>query len=156
LRDFFARAVFQPAFILVTFIAWSVALVIFRAANIPTAWSIISAGFIDVSSEPALLLRGALSDGIVHKLVLAGGWEPVVYGEIGLLVAVSAVICWALPNTQEWMIDYDPVAIADNAPLANRRLRWQASPRSALITALLLSLSVLSLSSISRFIYFQF
>jgi hypothetical protein len=156
LKAFFGRSVFQPAFIALTFTAWSVALVVFRAVNMPTAWSIISGGFIDASTGPPLLLQDALSEGLMRQVSLASGWQSVGYGEIGLLMAVAAGICWALPNTQELLIDHDPVVIADNAPLAPRRLRWQPSPRFAVFTALLLGLSVLSLSSISRFIYFQF
>jgi D-alanyl-lipoteichoic acid acyltransferase DltB (MBOAT superfamily) len=156
LQALFSGPLFQPLFVLITFTAWSVALVIFRAEDMPTAWSIINAGFFDLSLQAPPLLGEALSDSLVRQLLLDSGWQPPAYTEIWLLVAVAAGICWALPNTQELLFDHDPVAIADNAPLAPHRLRWRPSPGFALFTALLLSVSVLSLSSISRFIYFQF
>jgi hypothetical protein len=48
------------------------------------------------------------------------------------------------------------VTIADNAPITPHRIRWQPRPVFAAFTALLLSMSLLNLSAISRFIYFQF
>jgi hypothetical protein len=70
---------------------------------------------------------------------------------------------WLLPNTQQWMARFQPsinVPEADLLPPAFprfwQRLQWQPTPAWALVTVGLAVISVLSLSRISEFLYFQF
>jgi D-alanyl-lipoteichoic acid acyltransferase DltB (MBOAT superfamily) len=152
----FGHPLLQPFYVLLTFSAWSIALVIFRAADMETAWTIIESAFVELSGQAPLMLSGAFSDSFLRQVLLWGDLQPAAYGEIYVLVAIAAGICWLLPNTQELLIDYEPVTIADNAPITPHRIRWQPRPVFAAFTALLLSMSLLNLSAISRFIYFQF
>lgn len=156
LQRLFGHAAFQPGFIFLTFTAWSIALVVFRATDTPTAWSIIQAGFVEFSTTAPMMLGATFESGFVRQVLLTAGWNPSDYTEIYAMMAAGLGICWLLPNVQELLIDYDPVAIADNAPITPPAIRWQPSLRFALLSAVLLSASVLSLTTVSRFIYFQF
>lgn len=156
LHGLFGHAAFQPLFVLITFTAWSIAMVIFRAFNIESAWTIINSAFLHISAEAPHILNNVFADGLTRQLALAVGLQPPAYSEIWILMGAAAGICWFLPNTQEFLIDYDPVSTADNAPLTRHYARWQPTLRSAALTAVLLGISILNLSSISRFIYFQF
>ncbi len=156
LQQFFGRALFQPIFILLTFTAWSLALVVFRASDMPAAWSIISAGFLESATAAPLMLDATFEGGLVRQMLSSAGLQSDGYSEILALMTVAGAICWLLPNVQQLLIDYDPVAIADNAPIEPPGIRWQPSTGFAIFTALLLGISVLSLTTVSRFIYFQF
>jgi hypothetical protein len=71
-------------------------------------------------------------------------------------VLLAGIVCWLLPNTQQLTASYQPVIVPDNNPLRPARLSWQAGPLSAVVTGLALGIALLGLSTISRFIYFQF
>ena len=156
LQTLASAPVLQPLFLLVTFTAWAIAFVLFRATDVGVAWSIIHSGFLDFSTQGGALLNGVLADSMVREASLWAGVSLPGYAEIYLLVAASAAICWLLPCTQELMADYSPVLVADNAPLRPGSFRWKPGFRYAALTAGLITVSILNLSTISRFIYFQF
>ena len=156
LQTIFGHRVFQPFYIALTFTAWSIALVVFRATDMPSAWSIIQSGFVDLSTAAPTILGGTFETGFFRQVLMTAGLQPSGYTEIYALMAAGIGICWLLPNVQELLIDYDPVTIADNSPLSPPAIRWQPSFGYAIFVAVLLSMSVLSLSTVSRFIYFQF
>jgi D-alanyl-lipoteichoic acid acyltransferase DltB (MBOAT superfamily) len=70
-------------------------------------------------------------------------------------------IVWGWPNTQEWMRNYKPVfeALVGKNELASAKPRWPAwrpTARWGATTAVIASLGVLGLSSVTEFLYFQF
>ena len=123
---------------LVTFVAVTVAWVFFRAGTLTTAVAILQGmtgmnGFI-FSSLPASL----------HGAVI---W-----------VLASLVICWFLPNLQEYMAHYQPAldSFYGGIKKARRWLRWEPSLWRAVIIAGMAIWAMLNLSQVSEFIYFQF
>lgn len=156
LQAFFGHRVFLPLFVLLTFTAWTIALTVFRADDIESAWLLIDIAFLDQSMQVAPLLSEAFADSFARKLLLAIGMDPAAYTEIYLLMFASAFICWALPNSQQFMGDYDPVVVTDRSPVPPARFRWSFGAPFAVLTASLLSVSLLSLTSVNRFYYFQF
>ena len=142
-QAFFEHRALQPLFILVTFMAWSVAMAFFRAADSATAWSIISASFPASSAESSTLVGGILFS-------MFGDYHAV-YS----LLLIAACVCWLLPNTQEF-IGGNAVIMEDKAAQSGVLIRWRPTALFAVLTVIMLSVSLLSLSSMSRFIYFQF
>jgi D-alanyl-lipoteichoic acid acyltransferase DltB (MBOAT superfamily) len=156
LQQVLASPLLVPLFVLLTFTAWTIAVVSFRAADLPTAWTMLSAGFLEFSGTAAPVLGEAFQDSFLSRVLPLLGLEHSSYGETWLLMGIAAAICWLLPNTQEFLGNYDPVIIADNAPLPPASISWRPGFAYALLTTVLLSCGLLGLSSISRFYYFQF
>jgi alginate O-acetyltransferase complex protein AlgI len=156
MRQLSSAAVLQPLFVLLTFSAWSIAFVVFRSVDIATSWTIISSAFVDISFAQPMLLEDVFNNALAGRLLAIADVQLAPYAIIYALMLAAAAICWLLPNTQEFLIDYNPVIIADNAPLQAAAIAWRPALRFAALTAVLLAVSLLSLSSISRFIYFQF
>ncbi|MEP5567758.1 MAG: MBOAT family O-acyltransferase [Halioglobus sp.] len=156
LEEFFKAALLQPLFILLTFTAWTIALIVFRADDLPSSWAIIQSAFLDINFSQPLVLEGMLEDGVLQRLLSFVRAPTGTYSTISITMLVAAIICWALPNTQELLIKYDPVIAPDNDPIKPSTLIWQPTLAYAVVTALLLAFSLMSLSSITRFIYFQF
>ena len=77
-----------------------------------------------------------------------------------LLLCMTMV--WALPNTREWMADYEPGLETYPQPESrwsreSRLGRWRPSVAWAAFTALLAFGSILAIQGrLSEFIYFQF
>jgi alginate O-acetyltransferase complex protein AlgI len=67
-------------------------------------------------------------------------------------IAALLAIVWLAPNTQQLLAKHEP-ALHEVAP---GRVSWQPTARWALIVAVIFVLSVLHLSQITEFIYFQF
>ena len=149
-------ALLQPMFVLITFTAWTIAVIVFRAEDVPSSWIIIQSAFVDINFSQPLILQETFNNGLLQRLLTFVGVPVVTYSEVSIVMLAAALICWALPNTQELMIKYDPVIIADNAPIKPAGMSWQPTFFYAVITALLLAASLMSMSSITRFIYFQF
>ncbi|MCA8961953.1 MAG: MBOAT family protein [Planctomycetes bacterium] len=87
----------------------------------------------------------------------AGGLTPMADAEIGngaLWVAAILPIALFTPNTQQWLAHYGPAESAVEP--WSRRWAWHPTPRWGVITATLLLISILRISSYSEFIYFQF
>ena len=119
------------------------ALVIFRAPDLATAGQILS------SMWGVSLLYGGTATAAVVQMDF--GWA------LPLIVLLSAVVLM-LPNTQEILRNYwvssDPEPLLETSFL--RRLLWTASPIWALVTAVILVLSVASIEGYSTFLYYQF
>lgn len=156
LRQTFDRPMFRPVFVLITFTAWSIAMAFFRAADLPAAWRIVQSAFINASTTPATVLNSELSDGIIARLAATTELPMAGYfGNYALLLA-AAILCWAMPNTQQFLSNYQPVLTPESTPVERGFVVWRPALRFAVLTALLLSISMLNISSLSRFIYFQF
>ena len=156
LREFFGAAIFQPLFIALTFLAWSVAMVVFRAADITSAWSIISAAFLKVDFDSPQILGGALSNDYLWLLVSRLGFPIAPYFEACVVMTVAGGTCWLLPSSQKFLANFEPVITPDGSTIKPGRIAWRPSWAYAALIALMFSISLLSISTYSRFIYFQF
>ena len=123
---------------LVVIIGW----VFFRATSFDAAWSILGA-------------MAGLDGFSMHT--------PFDIKQASLLVLAAWIVAWFLPNTQEFMGNFHPALFPEKdprpAPLAIPMLqnfRWRPSVLSATITAAVAVFSVLMMSRVSEFLYFQF
>jgi len=120
-----------------TFLAVVVGWVFFRAANIETAFavlrSMVGANGLEVSASS---IGGATATLVVGALLL---------------------IAWLAPNTQE-LVGYQGPTVGANDPRATLPPKgsWQPNLRWAVLIGGLSGLSIMSLSKVSEFLYFQF
>jgi len=140
----------------ITFLAVVVGWVFFRAENFDAALAVLRgmAGLNGVVLP--LEYQGALAPlaaaGIVFgKLVYGGAWP--------LLWLLLAVV-WFAPNSLEFLRHYRPalVRFPGRVPALARRTMfvWRPTVRWLLVTAILLLVSLMNMSKVSEFLYFQF
>jgi len=156
LHDLFAHRAFTPMFVLLTFLGWTVAMVFFRAVDTATAWSILAASAAGQNGVNPELLAGALQNGLISRVFSIADLPYSTYVASYVLLVAAGCICWLLPNSQQFLRDWGPVITAGGETPPPARFRWQPGYRYALLTALLLGISILNLADVSRFIYFQF
>lgn len=129
-----------------TFVAVVIAWVYFRADSLATAHSVL-AGMAG--------LNGTGLDGFIA----ATGAKPV---KVFKTIAIGLLIVWLLPNARQFMQRYKPTwnDLGERAgPEAGERpsrLAWQPSLAWALGFAVLLTVTLASMSHHSEFLYFQF
>jgi len=141
----------------VTFVAIVVGWVLFRAETIDGAMSILSGmaglnGLIIPEKYLGPLAPYAQNIGIeTTKLIYFSG-----FGQILFLVALF-VIVWFAPNTQEIMSEYSSSTSNDSAS-EKKQLKINFRPTTvwAFIISILFVAGLLSLNSVSEFLYFQF
>jgi D-alanyl-lipoteichoic acid acyltransferase DltB (MBOAT superfamily) len=147
----------HPASILLTTIAAALAFVVFRATSVESALAIVIPGFVPPGEAVAFHLQSTASDTLLGQLYLLLGLGDYRYLPVFTLLGICGFVCWFMPNTQQYMSRYDPV-IGDRYRSAATaiKLYWEPTAMSAVAVALLLGLGLLSLSSVTEFIYFQF
>lgn len=156
LQAVFAAPVFTPVYIALTFTCWSVAMIFFRASDMNSSWRILDAAFLGFRDAPEQALSGVFDASLLHQLTLAGGLGSPALAGVWLCLLAAALICWCLPNAQEFMVNCKTVLPADNRAIARPWLRWRPNVTFAILTGLVLGLSIMGMSHITRFIYFQF
>lgn len=126
----------------ITFLAILLSMLVFRAADFSSAWSVL---------HPLLGL-----DGLETQTRFAAT-------EAGAIIAIAWLIVWFFPNTQEFMGLYQPALFPERdpapAPLAIRALqqfRWRPTMFGGLVCAVVLVTSVLMMSRVHEFLYFRF
>lgn len=148
-----------------TFLAVIVGWVFFRAGDLSAASSILRsmAGLEGIALprqfEPLVhMLRGGTA--AVEWLGLSFTKLPHFSGSEDLwTLAILMLVVWWAPNTQQIMARVTPAldAVQD---ATNREcpqwLRWQPSPRWAVLATVLTVVSILHMSRVSEFLYFQF
>ncbi len=157
LEGFRESPLLTPVYILITALAWSLAFVVFRAADVHSAIAIVTPGFTQFSIQPTTTLQQPISESFLGQCFAAMGVGVGSYLPVYTLLAICAFICWFLPNTQQYMRRYDPVigeVYSDSPGLVG--MHWQPGWVTAGVMALLLSISLLSMSAVTEFIYFQF
>jgi D-alanyl-lipoteichoic acid acyltransferase DltB (MBOAT superfamily) len=157
-----------------TFVAVIVGWVFFRADNFSSALTMLHgmAGMNGVSLPTSL--ESSLSNLIPHQ-------ESVVFGELlplsklsiakgTVVLMIGLAIAWGLPNVREMFRCYRPVcediredgAISDTMQPPffikkfSRTFEWKPATGYAWVTAVLFAISVLGLTQVSEFLYFQF
>jgi hypothetical protein len=147
-----------------TFLSVVVAWVVFRADSFASA-EVILMGMTGSNGVTLPMSLMYLSDsafpggglgGVSFGGVFAGNATLTALGgsRVGLFLAVSAVIVWTLPNSQEWMHRYRPTW----QPVAGRRSRfdWRPTLRHGLIAGVVLAAAILGMNRTSEFLYYQF
>ena len=128
--------------VLLTFMAFVVALLFFKAETLSGAMNMLEAmsGFNGIPAlstiEPDMLVSTS-----------AFGW-------CGLL----ALICWTMPNTQEIMRRYQPAVNSDRYVDATAKgfITWRPTRKWAWVLALMFVVAVASMNRITEFLYFRF
>lgn len=139
-----------------TFLAVVVGWVFFRAQTTEGALRILCgmAGLNGISLPDAISWRiGPLAAWLAsHGVTFTpGGGSDFAMNYVWLTVLLPAV--FLAPNTQQLMSRFQP-ALGENIPTS--KLAWSADWRWGCIMALILAVSLLSLSRPSEFLYFQF
>jgi len=148
----------KTAAVFVTFLATVVAWVVFRADTIEHAWAILQA----MAGANGVTLPYRWLD----KLGAAGTWlarqgvqfqnTPTFGGGTQInWILICALIAFAAPNTQEILRSFRP-ALGVDPDGAAHWWRWRPARPWLAFAILAAGLAVLSLTSVSEFIYFQF
>jgi alginate O-acetyltransferase complex protein AlgI len=143
-----------------TFIAVVLAWVFFRADNVGGAVAIIKSmvgmnGFVLPSSYYDAM-------GPIGRFLgqIGISFAPVTGFSSSLVIWIIAllVICWFLPNVQEFMSNYKPAIDIFPGEIGTRhsKMRWEPSLLSAIVTSVIFIVAFLGLGHVSTFIYFQF
>jgi alginate O-acetyltransferase complex protein AlgI len=142
---------------LLTFLAWSLATNVFRSQDLATAIAITKPGFVAFTDVPGFVLTNALTESLPERLMLLVGLNASSYSVAYLMLGAAAAICWLLPNTQEFMHKYKPVIVSPGSePGAPAWISWRPSLAYACGFGAIFGLSLLMLSSVTEFFYFQF
>lgn len=145
-----------------TFIAVVVAWVFFRAESLDGAFAIVEGmvganGFYLKNSWVQNL--GPLSS-ILEQLGVQFTYKTLCLEKEGLAWATGLLlVVWFFPNTQQIMSGYNPDSktfSGETLPLRWKILEWRPNFVWASISAILVVYSILSLTQISEFLYFQF
>ena len=144
--------------VLITFLAVVVAWVVFRADNINTATAILKsmAGMNGYALPDVWLPKwGAFGQWLTRQGVHFSNTNALIKGGAINWMLVSLLIVWVAPNTQQMMVNFKP---ALNMPedSAAKRLLWQPSYAWLVASVVCTVLSILFISELSEFIYFQF
>jgi D-alanyl-lipoteichoic acid acyltransferase DltB (MBOAT superfamily) len=124
-----------------TFLAVVVGWVFFRADSLAAAFSML--GAMTEISEVRIGLSGEASSELPQAFLL-----------IGIAMALVGLV----PNTQE-LVGYEPYEAAhrpSRPPEAKAGWQWQPSAGWAILAGSMAAVSLLSLSKVSEFLYFQF
>jgi D-alanyl-lipoteichoic acid acyltransferase DltB (MBOAT superfamily) len=142
-----------------TFLAVVVAWVFFRAPTLDGAMRMLETmagrqGIAIPSGWPFadLATRVGIAVVSVGDLALYGGFQK------AWLVPLCFAIVILLPNSQTLMRRYAPALAPDRRTCLSgpRWIAWRMTPAWAVLTAVLLFVSLMSLSNVSEFIYYQF
>jgi len=144
--------------VLTTFLAVVVAWVVFRADNLNTAAAILKAmaGMNSLVLPDVWLTKfGAFGQWLSQQGVHFGNTKALVKSSAIQWIIVSLLVVWIAPNTQQMMANFKP---ALNLPEDNSatRLLWQPSYPWLVASIVCAVASILFISEISEFIYFQF
>jgi D-alanyl-lipoteichoic acid acyltransferase DltB (MBOAT superfamily) len=112
---------------------------LFRAANLPAAWHVLTA-------------MSGLGTGPV------AGSPFLVKSKFWIWLAALLALVWVMPNTMEIMGRQSPLAAGGaHEPMAARGgWQWKMTPRWACLAGLLLAFSILGLSHAGEFLYYNF
>ena len=148
----------------ITFLSVVMAWVLFRAAGFAAAKSILAGmmGFNGISLPRTVFsMLGGASDllvglGMTFEGSFAGGATLAGMSALpfAALLTVGLLIVWGLPNTQQFLGLAGDHARSGEPESA--LLRWRATPTFGVVIGILLAVSVLNLSKVSTFIYYQF
>lgn len=149
-----------------TFLAVVIGWVFFRADSFSSAITMLHgmAGMNGVSLPKSL--TGKLGQYFVGQDWVVFEGVKVEIKKAGMILSLGFLIIWFLPNVREIFSRYRPTCEDMNntnkALIANLvhkfdiALEWKATTGNMLATAFLLALSIMGLTQVSEFLYFQF
>jgi hypothetical protein len=145
--------------VLVTFVAVTVAWVFFRADTVSTGLEMVKGMFL--LNGFAFPLRYYEVLGPIGQMIEGIGVpiEPVMITLSSTVwLPVLLIICWFLPNVQEYMAAYRPSldSFDEDKMKMNRWFRWSPSLRGAFIITIVAMLGITALHNVHEFIYFKF
>jgi len=140
---------------LLTFLAITIAWVYFRAENLGTANEIVSSMF----GMNGIVWPGSSTPSFMREWLISIGWEfsPLRFfnGSRDLLVIFIVVTgVWLLPNSQDLVGKYRPAL--EQSKKKHYKIQWSPSTSWALVISFIALISILNLSKVSEFLYFQF
>lgn len=140
--------------VLLTFLAVTVAWVVFRADNLDTAMALLKAmagmnGFI--LPDAWLTKWGQTGQWLAQHGVPFGATNDLIMGGAINWIWISLLIVWFAPNTQQIMAGY-----TQDVAVSGKALLWQPTFGAALIVWLLGFIAIINLNKQSVFLYFQF
>jgi len=151
---------------LITFFAVVVAWVMFRAESLDGAINMYAGMFgsngvsLGASLEPILI---SFSESIsIVEINYDGMFKNGVFGSPRhgiLMLFIMLLIVWLAPNTYDWLKNEKPVLGLEDYLLENKSFRlitWKYNAAFAFLLALITVVCVISMSSPSEFLYFQF
>jgi hypothetical protein len=149
----------------ITLLAILIAWVLFRAENIDTFTTLLTDMVSSSSTEQLKLLYCCrrtefdflLNSGAFMQLPVGELWQIKFYQDL-VLLSMGALICLFLPNAMELFQRHQVAIDADSyvRPRTGTFMQWHASPLWATSFGILLFLSVMQLSQLAPFLYFQF
>ncbi|MGB7451270.1 MAG: hypothetical protein WBM36_03990, partial [Lysobacterales bacterium] len=142
-----------------TFLAVVMAWVLFRADSFTSSiiiykgmfgfsGVILPNGLFDLS--PVLKASIEAADISVSSLSYMRGFPELLW------LLAGGLICFAAPNVYQFVADHEPALIPPSIILLQNQICWRDNIWWATIFAMLFTWSVLALSRISEFLYFQF
>jgi alginate O-acetyltransferase complex protein AlgI len=156
-EGFRTSGLLSPIYLIITFLASALAFVVFRATDVKSALSIVVSGFTPFAVQPASILEPVTSKSFLTQAFASVGVELGSYLPVYSLLVICMVVCWFLPNSQQYLRRYDPVIGHEYLQGFNLLdLRWQPGLITACLVAAILGVSLLSMSAVTEFIYFQF
>ena len=136
-----------------TFLAVVVAWVFFRSENVSSAVEMLKAmAGIDLTHVPYKGTAPALTD-------LLGGQVTLMFTSMAtVLPHVFLVIAWTAPNTQQLTAYVGPTGVysSDDETETEKAGLWKFSPAWAVAVGCLFGVTLLFMTKVSEFIYFQF
>lgn len=143
--------------VLITFLAVTVAWVFFRAANLHDALAIVRAmaGFNGFSLPDAWLAKWGAAGAWLAARGATFSSGGVVNGGAINWISILMLVVWLAPNTQQIMSRYRP-ALDMPRETVNTRLMWQPTWRWLAMHYVIAAWAILSMSTLSEFLYFRF
>lgn len=135
--------------VLMTYILVTLTMVFFRAENINIALAYLGSMFNLESAQWLHHIQQPVISDFGRQLSI--DISPML--KILPVIAIAHIWIWLLPNLQQIMNDKNALTHIRQQPTA---LRWKPSFLWAMITALALTASIMSLDKTGEFVYFQF
>jgi alginate O-acetyltransferase complex protein AlgI len=142
--------------VLITFLAVTIAFVIFRAPNLESGVALLEAmtGKNDYIAYECLTACGPVTHWLAA--VTAGAGKGLLGLDAYLWAGALLLLAWLAPNTQEIMSKYGPVLVMPEPNGSMLRLVWRPTVGMACAVWLIGFIAVISLTKQSAFLYFQF
>jgi len=152
----------KTIYFVLTFLAVTIAWVFFRSDNIMTAQKILF-GLFGLNGlnlpQGSFEILGPLgktltNQGVSFQSAIMRGY---MFRDCFFWIFILSVITWCFPNTNEFLINFDSALNVNRYTNNNYlQLRWQPSVLWALILSIMFIACLLSMSSASEFLYFNF
>lgn len=145
----------------ITFLAVVVAWVLFRAENLQAASAMFSAMLgangVVLNSDWQTILQPVLP--FLNDLGVQFSSKAIFGKGAVLQLLVLMLIVWSTPNVQEWMSQYEPALNYEKETRLSahwKKVLWQPNQLWAIATTCMFVVSILMLSRVSEFLYFDF